>query len=118
MFDSQRSAPASAEPLAGQILAASASSAIGAIIEAGASLFIAEPWRIARIIRGADDMMIDELMGRVAKRRRAGPPADINLAIAVAQLSLALKSPLFLTAWADWRRRALAARTPPTDRAL
>jgi hypothetical protein len=77
-----------------------AAKALAAIVETGASILVAEPWRVARIIRGADDMSIHELAAQLARRRRAGPPADLNRAIALAQLALVLKSPGFCTMWA------------------
>lgn len=84
-------------------LAAPASRALAAVIEAGARRFIAEPWRIARLVRGADEMTAPELCAALARRRRAGPPADLNLAIAWAQLSAALGTPAFEAAWRAWR---------------
>jgi hypothetical protein len=88
--------------------AAPASSAVAAVIEAGARLFIAQPWRVARVVRGADAMTVAELCAQMARRRRSGPPADLNLAIALAQLSLALQAPAFAAAWADWRSQGAA----------
>jgi hypothetical protein len=79
--------------------AAPASGALAAVIEAGARLFITEPWRVARIVRGADAMTVGELCAHVERRRRAGPPTDLNLAIALAQLSLALEAPTFDEIW-------------------
>ena len=79
-----------------------AANALAAIIEAGVQALIAEPWRAGRIIGGAQDLDIDALAARTARRRRAAP-ADLNQAIALAQLSRALKSPLFRGAWANWR---------------
>jgi hypothetical protein len=84
-------------------LAAPASGALAKVIEAGARRFIAEPWRIARLMRGANEMSAPELCAGLARRRRAGPPADLNLAIAWAQLSAALKAPAFEAAWRAWR---------------
>ena len=80
-----------------------AAKALAAIVETGASILVAEPWRVARIIRGADDMSIHELAAQLARRRRAGPPADLNRAIGMAQLALALKSPRFCAIWAARR---------------
>jgi hypothetical protein len=82
--------------------AAPASTALAAIIASGARLFIAEPWRVARLVRDADGMSTPELCAWLARRRRAGPPADLNLAIALAQLSLALEEPAFEAAWGAW----------------
>jgi hypothetical protein len=79
-----------------------AANALAAIIDAGAQALIAEPWRVGRIIGGAQNLDIDELAARTARRRRAAP-ADLNRAIALAQLSRALKSPLFRDAWTNWR---------------
>ena len=80
-----------------------ASDAIGIVIDAGARILPAEPWRVIRIMRGADAMTIAELCAEVARRRRATPSSDLNRAIALAQLSRALESPDFLAAWAEWR---------------
>jgi hypothetical protein len=80
-----------------------AAGAIGAVIEAGARNLIAEPWRVARIIRGADAMTFDELIAEVARRRGAAAVADLNRAIALAQLGRALESRCFRAAWAQWR---------------
>jgi hypothetical protein len=79
-----------------------AANALAAIIDAGVQALIAEPWRVGRIIGGAQNLDIDALAARTARRRRA-TPADLNQAIALAQLSRALKSPLFRSAWANWR---------------
>ena len=92
-------------------LAPIAASAIAAIIDAGVQALIAEPWRAGRIIGGAQHLTIDELDARTARRRRAAP-ADLNQAIALAQLSRALKSPLFRDAWTNWRMGAASERTP------
>ena len=83
--------------------AAPASGALAAAIEAGARLFAEQPWRAARLIRGADAMTAPELRAALARRRAAGPPADLNLGIALAQLSLALEAPTFAEAWGAWR---------------
>ena len=101
----QPSLAADRSRLSTRISTAPASNAVAAVIEAGARLFIAQPWRVARIVRGADAMTARELCAHVARRRRVGPPADLNLAIALAQLSLALQAPAFDAAWADWRPR-------------
>ena len=89
-------------PAAGPDFAASASAALAAAIEAGARLFIAEPWRVGRLIRGADTMTVGELRAHVERRGRAGAPADLNQAIALAQLRLALEAPTFEAAWSGW----------------
>jgi hypothetical protein len=95
--------PADADRSSGaDALAPIAASAIAAIIDAGVQALIAEPWRAGRIIAGAQHLTIDELDARTARRRRAAP-ADLNQAIALAQLSRALKSPLFREAWTNWR---------------
>ena len=103
MLEIQKTTSAPCGLPANEILPTRAASAIAAVIEAGAAILIAEPWRIRRIVRGADDMTIDELLDQLARRRRAGAPADLNRAIALAQLNLALKSPRFCAIWADWR---------------
>jgi hypothetical protein len=87
-------------------LAKVAGSALAAILDAGAEALLLEPWRVGRIIRGAHDLTIDELAAQAARRSRAGPPVDLNLAIALAQLRLALKSPQFRAAWTNWRNSA------------
>ena len=93
-----------------------AANALAAIIDAGAQALIAEPWRASRIIRDAEYLTIDELDARMARRRRAAP-ADINQAIALAQLSRALKSPLFRRRWTSWRAGAAIERSQhPTPR--
>jgi hypothetical protein len=84
-----------------------ASRAIAAIVEEGAGILAAQPWRVGRIIGGAEAMTIDELAARIVSRGVAGAPADFNRALALAQLGLALKSPRFRAAWADWRAGAL-----------
>jgi hypothetical protein len=89
--------------LLGSRTAALASGAVAAVIDAGAKILIAEPWRAARIIRGAEALTFDELATHFA-RRRAAPFADFNRAIAFAQLGRALESPYFRTAWDEWRR--------------
>ena len=95
----------SARSTADRALAASAKNAVAAAVDFGAEILVREPWRVARIIRRADEMTIEELARHTA-RRRLTPPADLNLAIAIAQLSAALASPRFRAAWADWRSRA------------
>jgi hypothetical protein len=102
--------PADADRSSGaDALAPIAASAIAAIIDAGVQALIAEPWRVGRIIGGAQHLTIDELDARTARRRRAAP-ADLNQAIALAQLSRALKSPLFRRAWISWRIGAASER--------
>ena len=92
-----------------------AANALAAIIETGVQALIAEPWRAGRIIGGAQNLDIDTLAARTARRRRAAP-ADLNQAIALAQLSRALKSPLFRDAWMNWRMGAAGERAPETGR--
>jgi hypothetical protein len=79
-----------------------AAGALAAVVRSGARILEDEPWRIARIVRGADAMTIAELRAHVERRRRAGLPADHNLAIALAQLSLALEAPTFDEIWVAW----------------
>jgi hypothetical protein len=79
-----------------------AASAVAAVIDAGAKILVAEPWRAGRIMAGAEEMTFDELSAQFARRRRA-PFADLNRAIAFAQLGRALASPSFRRAW-DARR--------------
>jgi hypothetical protein len=85
--------------------AASAASAVAAVVDVGAEILVREPWRVGRIVRRADEMTIEELADHTA-RRRLTPPADLNLAIAIAQLSFALASPRFRAAWTKWRNSA------------
>ena len=85
-----------------------AACALDAVISLGANILVREPWRVARIVRGADGMTVCELRAYVARRRRAEQPADLNRVIALAQLSLALQAPAFAAAWADWRSQAAA----------
>jgi hypothetical protein len=85
--------------------------ALAAIIDAGVQALVAEPWRVGRIIGGAQNLDIDELAARTARRHRAAP-TDLNRAIALTQLSRALKSPLFRDAWTNWRMGAASERTP------
>ena len=83
-----------------------AAGALAAVIEAGAKILVAEPWRAGRIMPGAADMTFDELLSAFA-RRRAAPLVDINRAIAFAQLARALESFRFRTAWDAWRNGAI-----------
>jgi hypothetical protein len=108
MSSTQQPSLAADAPVFDLNFTAPASSAVAAVIEAGARLFIAQPWRVARVVRGADAMTAPELCAHMARRRRAAPPADFNLAIALAQLSLALQAPAFAAAWADWRSQRAA----------
>ena len=91
-----------------------AAGAIEAIVEAGARLLIAEPWRVARIIRGADAMTYRELTAEAARRRALPPPGDFNRALALAQLARALDAPSFAAAFAAWS--AACARPPCASR--
>jgi hypothetical protein len=100
VLDIQRRSISSA-PTTEASLEAPAAKALAAVIEAGARILVAEPWRAARIVPGAGEMTIDELAGHLARRRRARP-TDFNRAIAFAQLSLALKAPQFRGAWAKF----------------
>jgi hypothetical protein len=79
-----------------------AADALAAIVSAGARLLEREPWRVMRIVRGAESMSMAELVAEMARRRRIGPPADLNLAIATAQLNAALRAPQFALAWSQW----------------
>jgi len=99
----QPQSPASNDFTAEATFPTLAANALAAIVEAGASILVAEPWRVARIIRGADEMTVHELSEQLARRRCAGPPTDLNRAIAMAQLALALKSPRFRARWAARR---------------
>ena len=92
--------PQTTTPASNDFTAEAALPALAAIVEAGAAILAAEPWRAARIIRGADAMTVHELAAQLARRRRAPPPADLNRAIGMAQLALALKSPRFCAIWA------------------
>jgi hypothetical protein len=83
-----------------------ADAAVAAIISAGAEALTREPWRVERIVSGARALCVDELAAWTARRARAGPPADFNLAIAFAKLALALKSSRFCAAWTEWRHQA------------
>jgi hypothetical protein len=103
-----------------------AASAVEAIVEAGAGLLIAETWRVARIIRGADRLTFEDLAAEIARRRALPSPADFNRALALAQLARAVERPAFA---ASWTRRAATANivaagvsgragcglTPPAD---
>jgi hypothetical protein len=81
--------------------------------KAGAKLLIAEPWRAARIVRGAGAMMLSELAAEAARRRTMPPPVDFNRALALAQLARALEAPSFAEAFAAWRSAcAKPARSP------
>ena len=93
---------------------AAAAGAIEAIVAAGARLLIAEPWRIARIIRGADAMTYRELTAEAARRRVFPPPSDFNRALALAQLARTLEAPSFAAAFAAWS--AACARPPCAPR--
>ena len=93
-----------------------AANALAAIIDAGVQALIAEPWRAGRIIGGAQNLDIDTLAARTARRRRAAP-ADLNHAIALAQLSRALKSPLFRYAWTNWGVGAAGGQAQASDAA-
>ena len=86
-----------------EAFAATATGSLAEIVEAGARILIGEPWRVSRIVPGADAMTIDDLVAQVARRCSAGAPADIDRAIALAQLHAALRSSRFHSAWAHWR---------------
>ncbi|HLW90324.1 MAG TPA: hypothetical protein VKS78_03355 [Roseiarcus sp.] len=87
-----------------------AKAAVEAVIVAGAKLLIEEPWRVSRIIRGADAMTFPELAAETKRRRALSSPADFNRALALGQLARALEAPAFVVAW---RKRARAcARSP------
>jgi hypothetical protein len=94
------------EPREDEIFAAAAARSIATLVEAGARILAEEPWRVSRILPGADGMTIEELVGQVARRCRAGAPADLNRAIALAQLRVALQSAQFPSVWARWRRQS------------
>jgi hypothetical protein len=79
-----------------------AADALTAIVRAGARVLEREPWRVMRIVRGADSMSMAQLGAELARRRRAGPPSDLNVAIALAQLHTALQTPEFALAWSQW----------------
>ena len=88
------------------MFAAASARALAAVVEAGAKILIEEPWRVSRILPAADQMTIEDLVGQIAGSSRAGPPADLNRAIALAQLHVALKSARFHLAWTRWRDRS------------
>jgi hypothetical protein len=81
-----------------------AEKAIQAAIQAGAAILAVEPWRVARIIRGADGMTFQELASEASRRRALPPPADLNRALALAQLLCALERPGFAACWAEHAR--------------
>jgi len=89
-----------------------AASALAAVIEAGAKILVAQPWRAGRIIPHAEAMTFDELASAVG-RRRAAAYADLNRAIAFAQLGRALASPCFRAAWDEWRSTMAQVETIP-----
>src|SRR5581483_9877427 len=89
-------------------LAVRAAAAVEAIVETGAALLVAEPWRANRIVRGADGLSLEALRNEVARRRARPPPADFNRALALAQLARALDRDAFAAAWMRWR----ATETP------
>jgi hypothetical protein len=89
-----------------------AEQAVEAALRTGAAILAAEPWRIGRIIRGADDLTLQELAGEVVRRRRLPPPADFNRVVALAQLARALEFPGFA---ARWRDHARSNRLQPLD---
>jgi hypothetical protein len=106
-----------ANPIDAAALEPIAANALAAIVDAGARALIAEPWRASRIIRGAQHLSIEELAAQAARRRRAAP-AVLNQAIALAQLSRALQSPLFRDAWTKWRKGAEGERPCTSDARL
>jgi hypothetical protein len=79
--------------------------AIDAVIEAGATTLVAEPWRADRIVRGAERLTLDELAKEAARRRALPPPADFNRVLALAQLSRALEKSAFARSWGAQRLR-------------
>jgi hypothetical protein len=85
-----------------------AEKAIEAAIQAGAAILAGEPWRVARIIRGADGMTLQELAAEVSRRRALPPSSDFNRALALAQLSCALNRPGFAAGWAEHARNCCA----------
>lgn len=89
-----------------QALASSASAAVEAIIEAGAARLIAEPWRVNRIICGAERLTLEQLRTKLAWRRALPPPADFNRALALAQLARALDEPSFAATWSSDHARS------------
>jgi hypothetical protein len=118
MSESHARFRASAPPAAADDLQRAACEAVAAIVEAGARSLTAQPWRVRRVIGGADTLSFDELAARVAQRGCAARPSDPNPAIALAQLNRALHSPSFRAAWADWRNGASADSQPAYDGAL
>ena len=103
------------EPTADPAVVALAADALAAIIDAGARTLIAQPWRVARIVRRAEEMTIEELTAHIARRRRTTPPADLNLAIAIAQLSCAVNSPKFRAAWVEFATPPLQEQDALSD---
>jgi hypothetical protein len=89
-----------------ETFAAAAASSLAAVVEAGVKILIEQPWRVARIVPGADRMTIDGLVGHIARRGRADAAAEFDRSIALAQLHAALKSRRFHLAWARWRRQS------------
>ena len=87
----------------GPPLAARAAGAVEAVIKAGAAQLIAEPWRVSRIIRGAESLSCEALRMEVARRRALPNAADFNLCLALAQLASALERPAFVASWRAWR---------------
>jgi hypothetical protein len=83
-----------------------ASGAVEAVVRAGARLLAAEPWRVGRIIRGADALTLQELAAEVARRGRLPPAKDFNRALALKQLTRALQQPEFIAGWSAWRANA------------
>ena len=82
-------------------LASRATAAVEAVIEAGAALLIAEPWRVNRIIRGAEGLTLEQLRAKIAWRCAPPSPADFNRALALAQVARALDEPSFATMWSS-----------------
>ena len=97
--------PSTARTDPSPFLATRASRSIETIVEAGAALLIAEPWRVGRIVRGAESLTLTELRNEAARRRSFGAPADFNRSLAFAQLARALERQAFATAWTKWRAR-------------
>ena len=96
-----------------QALASRATAAVEAVIQAGAARLIAEPWRVNRIIRGAEGLTLEQLRTKIAWRRALPPPADFNRALALAQLARAADEPSFAATWSSER-----TRTNPTARQI
>ena len=86
-----------------------AQSAVDAIIDAGAREFCRDPWRLRRLVPNADLMGILELRRAVADRARVRRPVDMNMALALAQLTKALSMPEFDAAWQAERQQARTA---------